>query len=114
MQKLLSTHEIQLIEASTSDGIVVHLKFKDGREFDLDLSPDLEPLYGPLVDPLRDPSCFAKMEIKHGTLVFPTGLDYGQDILRIWCENGGVTDQEGTDKLAALYLPYKELSLQIA
>ncbi len=63
---------------------------------------------------IPDPSCFAKMEIKHGTLVFATGLDYGQDILRIWCENGGVADQEGTDKLAALYLPYKELSLQIA
>lgn len=43
------------------------------------------------------------MEIRHGSLVFPTGLDYGGDVLRLWCENGSVTDQERTDELAREY-----------
>jgi len=92
-----------LAAARSAGGYVVHLCFEDGREFDLDLLPDLEATSGPLVSPLKDPEIFAQMKIQHGSLAFPTGLDYGADVLRMWCENGGVANQERTDELAAFY-----------
>ena len=67
---------------------------------------------GPLVEPLKDPLVFAKLEIKYGALLFPTGLDYGPDILRVWCENGSVEGQEVTDQLAHRYLEGAASSLQ--
>jgi hypothetical protein len=36
--------------------LMVHLKFEDGKEFDLDLGQDLHSIHGPLVDPLKDNS----------------------------------------------------------
>jgi hypothetical protein len=41
--------------------------------------------------------------VEYGALVFPTGLDYGADVLRLWCENGAVADQEKTDLMASQY-----------
>lgn len=92
-----------LASARSVGGQIVHLEFADGCQFDLDLAPDLLKISGPLVSPLQDPGIFSRMEIRHGSLVFPTGLDYGGDVLRLWCENGGVTDQERTDELARKY-----------
>jgi len=112
MHQTLTSEATQLVDARSMGGQVVRLKFKDGRVFDLDLSPDLESLAGPLVEPLKDPLVFAKLEIKYGALLFPTGLDYGPDILRVWCENGSVEGQEVTDKLARSYLEGAASSLQ--
>ncbi|MFA7344142.1 MAG: hypothetical protein WC003_07545 [Terrimicrobiaceae bacterium] len=91
----------ELADARAVGSRLVRLHFADGGELDLDLTPDLEALSGPLVDDLKNPEVFARLEIRHGSLVFPTGLDYGADVLRLWCENGGVANQEKTDELAA-------------
>lgn len=96
-----SEKSFRLGSARANGGQVVRLEFQDGAVFDLDLSPDLDRLEGPLVDGLKNPDVFAGLKIEHGSLVFPTGLDYGSDVLRLWCENGGVADQASTDQLAS-------------
>ena len=96
-----SEKSFRLCSARAIGGQVVHLEFQDGAVFDLDLSMDLDRLEGPLVDGLKNPEVFAEVKIEHGSLVFPTGLDYGSDVLRLWCENGGVADQGLTDQLAS-------------
>lgn len=96
-------NKFSLSSARSVGGYVVHISFEDGCQFDLDLAPDILTISGPLVAPLEDPTVFSRMEIRHGSLVFPTGLDYGGDVLRLWCESGGVTDQERTDELARKY-----------
>ena len=100
MRNSLNKSAFRLISASYIDGFMVHLEFEDGKEFDLDLGQDLNSIYGPLVDPLKDKNVFSKLRVEYGALVFPTGLDYGADVLRLWCENGTVADQQNTDKLA--------------
>jgi hypothetical protein len=96
-------NKFSLSSARSAGGYIIHIGFDDGCQFDLDLAPDLLKISGPLVSPLKDPAVFSRMEVRHGSLVFPTGLDYGADVLRLWCENGGVTDQERTDELAGKY-----------
>ena len=96
-----SEHSLRLSSASAIGGRVVRLEFQDRAVFDLDFTPDLDRLEGPLVDGLENPEVFAGLKIEHGSLVFPTGLDYGSDVLRLWCENGGVADQVLTDQLAS-------------
>jgi hypothetical protein len=103
MNSIASQKAFSLSSATSSGGYVVHLGFEDGCEFDLDLAPDLVTISGSLVSLLEDPGVFSQMEIRHGSLVFPTGLDYGGDVLRLWCDAGGVTDQERTDELARKY-----------
>lgn len=99
----LKENAFRLSSAQSISGYVVRLSFEDGKEFDLDLTTDLDSLTGPLVDPLKDPCVFSKLCVEYGALVFPTGLDYGADVLRVWCENGGITDQKHTDQLISLY-----------
>lgn len=96
-----SKHSFRLSSSRAIGGQVVRLEFQDGAVFDLDLSPDLDRLEGPLANGLKNPEVFAGLKIEHGSLVFPTGLDYGSDVLRLWCENGGVADQALTDQLAS-------------
>jgi len=38
--------------------------------------------------------------LDYGSLVFPTGLDYGADVLRLWCEHCGVADPDKKEELA--------------
>ncbi|MCX6970302.1 MAG: DUF2442 domain-containing protein [Verrucomicrobia bacterium] len=103
MTSIASQKTFSLASARSVGSYVVRLAFEDGCQFDLDLAPDLIAISGPLVSPLENPEVFSRMEIRHGSLVFPTGLDYGGDVLRLWCENGGVTNQERTDELARKY-----------
>lgn len=103
MRNSLNKSAFRLESAGYIDGFMVHLKFEDGKSFDLDLSQDLKSIHGPLVDPLKDKNVFSKLRVEYGALVFPTGLDYGADVLRLWCENGSVVDQQQTDKLAEQY-----------
>ena len=103
MRNSLNKSAFCLESASYIDGFMVHLEFEDGKAFDLDLGKDLNSIHGPLVDPLKDKDVFSKLRVEYGALVFPTGLDYGADVLRLWCENGTVADQQQTDKLAEQY-----------
>ncbi len=79
-------------------GHVLHLRFRDGAEFELDLLPMLErEAGGALIDPLLVPEEFQKVRLDYGTLVFPAGFDICPDVLRLWCERGGPLSREDTD-----------------
>ena len=90
---------LKLLAAAPVGGTTVRLSFADGARYDLDLGPDLRAVSGPLVEPLRQEEVFRQAKVDGGSLVFPTGLDYGGDVLRLWCEAGGVQDEETTSKL---------------
>ena len=91
---------LRLVAVAPVECAMVKLSFADGAEFELDLGPDLRGLSGPLVDPLWQEEIFRQVKVDAGALVFPTGLDYGGDVLRLWCEAGGVQDERTTSKLA--------------
>jgi hypothetical protein len=97
MQRDLSS--LRLVAVAPVDGTTLKLSFADGAEYELDLGPDLRGLSGPLVDPLWQEESFCQVKVDAGSLVFPTGLDYGGDVLRLWCEAGGVKDEQMTSKL---------------
>lgn len=98
MQRDLSSY--RLVAVVPLVGTTVQLSFADGAEYVLDLGPDLRGLSGPLVDSLWREVIFRQAKVEAGSLVFPTGLDYGGDVLRLWCEAGGVQDERTTSKLA--------------
>lgn len=98
MQNDLSSY--RLVAVAPVGGTTVELSFADGSKYELDLGADLRGLSGPLVDPLWSEDVFREAKVEAGALVFPTGLDYGGDVLRLWCEAGGVQDERATSKLA--------------
>jgi hypothetical protein len=91
---------LRLVAVVPVGGTALNLHFADGAEFELDLGPDLRGLSGPLVEPLWQEEIFRQAKVEAGSLVFPTGLDYGGDVLRLWCEAGCVQDEQTTSKLA--------------
>lgn len=99
---------MRLVGAVPVEGATLKLRFADGAEYQLDLGPDLRGLSGPLVDPLWQEDGFCRARAEAGSLVFPTGLDYGGDVLRLWCEAGGVQDEQVTAKLAEQLFPRPE------
>ena len=60
---------------------VVHLRFEDGAEGDVDLESEL---HGPVFDPLRDPEVFVRLRVHPTlrTLVWPNGADFAPEFLR--------------------------------
>src|SRR5687767_9660740 len=72
----------------------VQLVFSDGYIAELDLSPALA---GPVFEPLKDPNYFGQVRIEDHTIRWPNGADLGPDVLRFWCEAGGVRSQQETD-----------------
>lgn len=101
---------LMLVTAESVEGTTLKLCFADGAKYQLDLGPDLRELSGPLVDPLWREDGFRQAKVEAGSLVFPTGLDYGGDVLRLWCEAGGVQDGRTTSKLAEQLFPGDEYS----
>jgi hypothetical protein len=91
---------LRLVMVSPVEGTTLKLRFADGAEYQLDLGPDLGAVSGPLVEPLWREESFGQVKVESGALVFATGLDYGGDVLRLWCEAGGVQDEQTTSKLA--------------
>jgi hypothetical protein len=91
---------LRLVAVAPVEGTTVKLTFADGAEYQLDLGPDLRGLSGTLVEPLWQDEVFRHAKAEAGSLVFPTGLDYGGDVLRLWCEAGGVQDEQTTSELA--------------
>ena len=90
----------RLVAVTPADGTTVKLQFADGARYDLDLGPDLRAVSGPLVEPLLQEENFRQVKVEAGSMVFPTGLDYGGDVLRLWCEAGSVQDEQKTSELA--------------
>lgn len=91
---------LRLAAVTPVGGAMVRLSFADGAEYQLDLGPDLRGLSGSLVEPLWQEDIFREVKVEAGSLVFPTGLDYGGDVLRLWCEAGGVQNEQTTSELA--------------
>lgn len=84
----------QIIKCRTLEGFVVELQFKDGFIGRLDLS---DALSGPVFEPLRDAEVFRRVQVEDGTIRWPNDADFDPDVLRYWCESGGVQSQEQTD-----------------
>ena len=59
---------------------IVHLRFADGVEGDVDLA---EELYGELFEPLKDPVVFRQFAVhpEFRTLCWPNGADFAPEFL---------------------------------
>jgi len=70
-----------LIEATPTEGCVVHVRFEDATSADIDLSYLLD--YGPVFEPLRDPSYFRQLRVDRGagTITWPNGADIAPETL---------------------------------
>jgi len=71
---------IRVVAVEPRGGLSVHLRFSDGSERDVDLTPYL---VGPVFEPLRDPARFAEVTVdpELGTIVWPNGADVCPDVL---------------------------------
>lgn len=72
----------------------VELQFEDGYVGRVCL---MSQMWGPIFEPLKDPTVFLQVGLEGGTIRWPNGADFCPDVLRFWCESGGVRSQEETD-----------------
>ncbi len=72
----------------------LEIRFSDGYVGRLDLSP---ALWGPIFEPLKNPDYFRQFRIEDDTIRWPNDADFCPDVLRYWCEAGGVRSQDETD-----------------
>src|SRR4051812_32088846 len=84
----------QITAARVVENNVVELQFGDGYVGLIDLTP---ALWGPVFEPLRDADYFHQFRIEDGTMRWPNDADFCPDVLRFWCEAGGVKTTEETD-----------------
>ncbi|MGQ0749643.1 MAG: DUF2442 domain-containing protein [Betaproteobacteria bacterium] len=70
----------RLVDAKHISGYVLHLKFSDGLEGDVDLK---EEIYGPIIEPLRDLETFKsfRLDPELRTLVSPNGADFSPEFM---------------------------------
>lgn len=76
MKKL--TRIPRVVEAKVLPPYGLNLTFDDGLVRVIDLADDL---WGPMFEPLKDPSFFARVQVDHGTVVWPNGLDLDPVVL---------------------------------
>jgi Protein of unknown function (DUF2442) len=91
----------RIIAARMVANHVIELRFADGFMAQLDLAP---ALWGPVFTPLKDPSYFRQVRLEDDTIRWPNDADFCPDVLRYWCEAGGVRSQEETDAFFAARL----------
>ena len=84
----------RIIEAHIVADYTVELHFSDGYVGRVELSP---ALWGPVFNSLKDPSCFRQLRIEDDTIRWPNVADFCPNVLRYWCESGGVRSREETD-----------------
>jgi hypothetical protein len=84
----------RIIGASVVGEQTVELQFSDGYVGRVCLAPIL---WGPVFDPLQDDGYFRQLRLEDDTVCWPNGADFCPDVLRYWCEAGGVQSQEETD-----------------
>lgn len=77
-----------LVEATPSDGYVVHVGFEDGLTADVDLSYLLD--YGGVFEPLRDLEYFRQLraDAEAGTIVWPNEADIAPETLYAHARRG--------------------------
>jgi hypothetical protein len=70
----------RLISATHVHDYVIHLRFADGTEGDIDLSGELD---GEIFHPLQDPAYFCQFRLDADlhTLVWPNGADFAPEFL---------------------------------
>ena len=70
----------RLTDAKHISGYLLHLKFSDGLEGDVDLR---EEIHGPIFEPLRDVETFKRFRLdpELRTLVWPNGADFSPELL---------------------------------
>ena len=70
-----------LIEATPTEGYVVHLRFADSTSADVDLSYLLD--YGGVFEPLREPEYFRQLRAdpEAGTIIWPNEADIAPETL---------------------------------
>lgn len=70
----------KVIEAEYLHGFIIHLRFADGAEGDVDLSQEL---YGEMFEPLKDIEIFKQFSIhpEFHTLCWPNGADIAPEFL---------------------------------
>ena len=71
----------RVAEARYVSGHTIWLRFSDGAEGEVDLSPEI---HGEIFEPLRDLAYFRKFEVNRelGTVVWPNGADFAPEFLR--------------------------------
>ena len=72
----------------------IEFEFNDGFVGRVDLAP---ALWGPVFEPLTDLDYFRQFRLEDDTIRWPNGADFCPDVLRYWCEAGGVRSREETD-----------------
>jgi hypothetical protein len=70
----------RVVEARPVRDFIVHLRFADGTEGDVDLHDEL---YGELFEPLKDPALFQQFSVhpEFQTLTWPNGADLAPEFL---------------------------------
>jgi hypothetical protein len=91
----MSAPEInRIVSARILHGHTMELEFGDGYVGRLDLTP---ALWGPVFAPLLEPENFSQFRLEDETLRWSNDADFCPDVLRFWCESGGIQNQERTD-----------------
>lgn len=85
---------IRISEARWLAGHTLELRFGDGYVGQIDFSP---ALWGPVFKPLTDEDYFSRFHLEDDTIRWPNDADFCPEVLRYWCEAGGVQSQEKTD-----------------
>ena len=73
---------------------VIEIQFADGYTGRLDLEP---ALWGQVFAPLKDLAYFQQFRLEDDTIRWPNDADFCPNVLRYWCEAGGVRSQDETD-----------------
>lgn len=78
----------RVIQAEYAHDYVIHLRFADGAEGDVDLGDEL---YGALFEPLRDLDAFKPFTVhpEFHTVCWPNGADIAPEFLYEKIENTG-------------------------
>ncbi len=76
----------------------VRVVFGDGYTAEVDLRGLFADRPGALVQELRDLKKFRELSVLNGALTFGNGYDICPDVLRFYCERGGVMSQAVTDE----------------
>ena len=70
----------RVIEAKYVKNYIIHIRFSDGAEGDIDLTEELE---GGIFEPLKDISYFKRFRVdpELHTIVWPNGADFAPEFL---------------------------------
>ncbi|MEN6577674.1 MAG: DUF2442 domain-containing protein [Phycisphaerales bacterium] len=70
----------RVVDAQHVRDYVIHVRFADGAEGDIDLQNELD---GEVFEPLKDPVCFKSFEVhpELHTITWPNGADFAPEFL---------------------------------